>query len=349
MAEKSLYYDFSRVLSYKRFLNFIEGSRGAGKTYGLKKLVIRDFLQNASQFIWVRRYDDEKIAFSEFFNDLSEEFPEHEMKFEGGKFKLRKRSPEGEKNKTQFETMGYGIILSKALYRKGSPFPAVRTVIFDEYVIPTGAIHYIPSEPERFLDLMTTIFRDRGNGRVFLVSNSISITNPYWIYFNLVPKRHGITTFSNHPDILIERIENTNFKNYMKTTAIGRLTAGTKYSDYSIDNAVLEDNNEFIAPKTDWARYIGGLRFTKNFYGVWYDDKNGILYINKSYDLTGGRCWCVTRDDMTPNVVLIQSSSQAEIMRLLKLSFTSSAMYFSDAVVKNQICEMMGYISAKYN
>ena len=35
-----MYYDYSKILSYKAVFNFIIGARGCGKSYGAKKMLI---------------------------------------------------------------------------------------------------------------------------------------------------------------------------------------------------------------------------------------------------------------------------------------------------------------------
>jgi predicted AAA+ superfamily ATPase len=39
------YYDFKYVLSHNAVYNFVVGARGLGKTYGAKKMVIRNYLR----------------------------------------------------------------------------------------------------------------------------------------------------------------------------------------------------------------------------------------------------------------------------------------------------------------
>ena len=36
--DSNIFWDMRRTMSYNRFLNFIVGNRGGGKTYGFKKM-----------------------------------------------------------------------------------------------------------------------------------------------------------------------------------------------------------------------------------------------------------------------------------------------------------------------
>ena len=75
-----MYWDINRCLSYNCLFNFIVGARGVGKTYGAKRFVIKKFLQNQEQFVYVRRYKDELKKMKRFFDDIEREFPTTEFK-----------------------------------------------------------------------------------------------------------------------------------------------------------------------------------------------------------------------------------------------------------------------------
>ena len=53
------YYNYHRILSYNCPVNCLFGERGCGKSYGAKKYVIQQYNKNRSQFLYLRRYDNE--------------------------------------------------------------------------------------------------------------------------------------------------------------------------------------------------------------------------------------------------------------------------------------------------
>ena len=57
------YYDYHRILSYNCPVNLLFGERGCGKSYGAKKYVIEQYLKKQSQFLYLRRYDNELKKF----------------------------------------------------------------------------------------------------------------------------------------------------------------------------------------------------------------------------------------------------------------------------------------------
>ena len=56
------YYNYNRILSYNAPVNILIGERGCGKSYGAKNYVIKQFLKNHSQFVYLRRYENELKA-----------------------------------------------------------------------------------------------------------------------------------------------------------------------------------------------------------------------------------------------------------------------------------------------
>ena len=53
------YYDYHKIISYNCPLNILIGERGVGKSYGAKKYVIKKYLKDKSEFMYLRRYDNE--------------------------------------------------------------------------------------------------------------------------------------------------------------------------------------------------------------------------------------------------------------------------------------------------
>lgn len=77
------YYNYNRILSYNTPVNILIGERGCGKSYGAKNYVIKQYLKNRSDFLYLRRYENElKSVFEinknnpkDFFDDIRKDFP----------------------------------------------------------------------------------------------------------------------------------------------------------------------------------------------------------------------------------------------------------------------------------
>ncbi|MCG5559890.1 phage DNA encapsidation protein, partial [Klebsiella pneumoniae] len=82
---------------------------------------------------------------------------------------------------------GWAIPLSTWQSEKSNAYPNVTTIIFDEFIREKDKTGYLANEAEALLNLMDTVFRGRDNVRCVCLSNAVSVVNPYFLYFNLVP------------------------------------------------------------------------------------------------------------------------------------------------------------------
>lgn len=327
------YYDYGPVLSYNKFLNFIEGNRGCGKTYGAKKLCIDDFIKRGNQFFYVRRYKGELDDIKTFFDDIAEIYPERKFTVKGGN--------KGGEFQMDGVTIGFYKPLSTSLYLKSVPFPKVRTIVFDEYVIDKGNVRYLKNEAELFLELCSTILRLR-NGRVLMLSNAISAVNPYFLYLNILPEYKKQYTIMD--DIIIERVENEAYKEAARNTALGRITKGLRYSEYAVENKYLRDNDDFVSLRPLKGKYYCTLKYKGRNYGIISDTDNGRLWVSKSYDKSCKLKWAVTKEDHSPNTSLLRAISRSSVIKYIRICYEESAIFYEDIVVKNQFYEILSLL-----
>lgn len=59
------YYDWEKTLSYDADVTMVIGARGVGKTFGLRKQCIKDFLRDGSRFVEVTRFKNELSGVSD--------------------------------------------------------------------------------------------------------------------------------------------------------------------------------------------------------------------------------------------------------------------------------------------
>ena len=138
------YYNYKRILSYNVPVNVLIGERGCGKSYGAKEYVIDKFLKNRSQFIYLRRYENElKSVFEkdknnpkDFFDDLKSNDKSKYMNLEA---KRRIFYING-------ECFGFAKRLTEAQDLKSATYENVKTIIIDEYPIEKNKRYYLPDE-----------------------------------------------------------------------------------------------------------------------------------------------------------------------------------------------------------
>ena len=329
---KSIFYRPDKIRSYNAFINFIVGARGVGKTFSLTETVINDYIKTGKQFMYVRRRVTELEDISKFFDDMikHEKFPNHTLSVETDK--------RGATFKVNGEVCGYARALSVQHYLKSIAFPDVYNMIFDEFIIDKGGNkNYLPNEVVDFLEILESVFRMR-DARVYMLSNALSIGNPYFSYFDVeikhddhikvvkridddIPERKG------EPLIVIEMVQNERYREVKKKTVLGNLIKGTAYGDYAVNNTFLRDQTEFIKKRSNFARCQYRIRFNDIDYGVWIDYNDNNIYIdNKSFDPTTPFA-VINFNEHSPNSTLVDRSHHR--MKEIKQAFNNSKLWFN--------------------
>ena len=327
----NIFYDYQRILSYNALLNFIIGERGVGKSYGAKKYVAQRFIKKHKQFVYLRRYKTElkqammkngnPIFFEQIKNDES-------MK----KHKLTN------KNDTMYiddKLCGYAMPLSVANILKSSTYEDVDTIIFDEFIIDKGNYHYLQNEVIQLLDVIETVARLR-DIRVLFLGNAISITNPYFSFFNLsLPYNSDIKTFKDGL-IVVNYIKNLKYREVKKSTRFGKLIDGTEYGKYAIDNEFLRDSKSFIRKKTKTCKFYYILVLNGKKYGIWCDYQNGLMFVSNDYDPNCPVLFSINPDDHNENTLMIRCRTSPFFKSLIE-HYRLARLCFENQQIKNNV------------
>ena len=319
-----MWYDINRTLSYNALFNFVIGMRGVGKTYAFKRWAIRDFLKTGAQFAYVRRYKTEikNDKLKKFFKDVSQEFPDHNFEVKGYKFIIDGKEA------------GQAFPLSTSKIEKSVPFPEINKICFDEFILDKGSYHYLPDEVTNFLELYSTIVRLRDDNPVFLLSNAITVTNPYFDYFSVKLPYGGKTIARTGNEIIVEVIRDAEFTEAAKSTRFGSIIAGTEYGAYNMENEFYRDNRNFVAKKTPGSEYYFTVRYNGSEYGIWIDYKEGLLTVSRDIDPSSLRVYALTNDDHRPNALLV-AGPRAIGLQTLRNMYNLGAVRFESVSVKN--------------
>lgn len=329
-------FKLQKVLSYNCFLNIIIGERGVGKSYELKRYSANKFIKKNKKFAYIRRYKTElskalkKGSEPIFFNEISTrpEFKEHKFTNSNDTFYI------------DGKICGYAIPLSTSNILKSSQFNDVDTIIFDEFQVMKGVYHYLNNEVENFLELIETINRLRPNVKIFMLSNAISITSPYFTFFNLtLPYNSDIKTFKNNT-ILVHYIKNIEYRKLKKQSSFGKLVDGTKYGEYAIDNKFLQDNNCFIMKKSKNSKLFFTLKIDTHFYGVWKDFQNECIFISSKTNINYPIKLALTNESHDNNTIYIKSKVNV-FFKSLQNHYECGKLYFENQSIKNMVCNCL--------
>lgn len=329
------YFNYNKVISYGVPVNILIGSRGCGKSYGAKKYVINKFLKNKSEFLYLRRYDNElKSVFSRsnYFDDISNEYKDHELKAKDRKFYI------------DDVVFGYAKRMTEAQDIKSSNFDNVKTIIIDEYFIEkTKGRYYLKNEGMILLGIFDSIIRNRSDVTIFILGNSTEDLeySPLFSFFNLsLPFGKDIKLFKENT-ILVNYINNSDFQKQRENTLIGKLAKGTKYEDYAIHNKIINRNKDFLEHKSGTAKFVFALKYNNSIFGVWCDYLLGKMYVSQDYIKNTPYIFSLTLQDHTPNTMMYNAIKNYNFFKTFITNFKLGNVYFENQKLKHDVYEIL--------
>lgn len=210
MADK--YYSLKNILKKGLPIHaqyyMIFGERSNGKTYSLKSLGlngfsdidikkfseinIKGFIQDGSQFAIVRRWADDfrgKRGAS-MFDDLVQDGSIKKwtrgkwdnVYYYSGRWFLAKYDRDLDKMVHDNEPFAYAFAISTMEHDKSTSYPRINKIIFDEF-LTRGT--YLPDEFTLFMNVVSTIIRDRKDVIIFMLGNTVNQYCPYFTEMGL--------------------------------------------------------------------------------------------------------------------------------------------------------------------
>ena len=190
---KNSYYTIKRIQKENADINIIFGERGNGKTYSVQDILLDRFLKKGEQCFILRRWmEDVKTSNAQNMWDgkLLSKFYDRS----GGRFRniILKANrfiavDYDDKDKpiiNEANTVGFVWDLNEAERLKGQSFPFVTNIVFEEF-ISLSQMGYLPEEVNFFLNVLSTIIRDRTDVKIWMLGNTINPYNPYFKYFGI--------------------------------------------------------------------------------------------------------------------------------------------------------------------
>lgn len=190
--EKLKFYSLQAILEKNADYNVIFGERSNGKTYAVLEYGIRRYLQTGEQMAYIRRWREDlrgKRADSLFANHVNNGLIEqltggkfNEVFYMSGKWWLSFYNSDTKKRVPDNKPFCFGFCLSEQEHDKSSSFPEVTTIVFDEFLTRR---YYLPDEFMLFMNVLSTIIRQRDNVKVFMLGNTVNKYCPYFAEMGL--------------------------------------------------------------------------------------------------------------------------------------------------------------------
>lgn len=191
-TETIKFYSLKNLLEKHADYNIIFGERSNGKTYAVLEYGLKRFIQTGEQMAYVRRWREdlrgkrsENLFANHVNNGLVEKLTDgkfNEIFYLGGKWFLSFYNSETGKRTPDPTPFCFGFCLSEQEHEKSSSYPNVTTVVFDEFLTRR---YYLPDEFMLFMNLLSTIIRQRDNVKVFMLGNTVNKYCPYFTEMGL--------------------------------------------------------------------------------------------------------------------------------------------------------------------
>lgn len=349
----SSFYDGSKLLSLKDAerktpeIYICTSNRSAGKTTYFSSKMVKDFLKNGKKFCLVYRYAYEcnNVA-DKFFNDIGQLFfPEYIMIQEPGEkdtfvylYLQLRNDPESK------VLCGYCVALNKATaLKKLSHLIQCDVMYFDEFQPEDG--QYAPNEISKFQSVHTSLARGQGKQvkylPVILVSNYVSVLNPYYSALGITSRLQDKTNFLRGRGWVLEQGFNASASNAQKLSAFNRAFEDSDYTKYASERFYLNDDNSLISKIEGNNEYIMTFRFEKKDYAIRNYYTLGLIYVSKNVDMSNTSRYAVTSDDMNESTKLIKGNSF--LLGRLRALFDEGAFRFYDLECKNALFNLISY------
>ena len=357
MITQSKYWDIERTLTHNVLFYVIVGNRSAGKTYACKKRGINNFIKKGEQFVYVRRYENDlKDSLPTFFDDIikNNEYPDYEFKVDGTKLYCRMKVDENKKQTwTKEDVCGYGVVLSTADNKKSISYPNVTLIIYDEFMLDSQSSmqRYLKNEPRSLMSLYETVARpgtEHPRCILFMLSNSISINNPYFLTWDLQmpdtskPDKNGKYIW-HHPkrSIIVENVKKSEMVEAKKQHEFYTITKGTGYDDFSIDNSFINDDETFVEKRSSTARPYFSFIYKDQRFGVWISMIDGLMWVSDKFDPGYPIVYSITMKDHKPNTMFLRSRKQAQHFNNFIQAYKDGCVRFESTLIKSMCYEVI--------
>lgn len=187
------YYDINNIMALDCQYSLIFGKRSNGKSYAALKYGLEQHIKSGYkyQMAYVRRWAEDFVkqrAPSMFSSLICNGNGENEIEiltkgeyntvyYHSRRWYLAKFDDETRELKKAEEPFCFGFALSEMEHDKSTSFPNITTIIFDEF-ISRGT--YLKDEFILFMNVCSTIIRDRTNVKIIMLGNTVNQYCPYF-------------------------------------------------------------------------------------------------------------------------------------------------------------------------
>ena len=187
------FYSLDRIKKMKCHYNLIFGKRSNGKTYAVLYEGLKTFVEKGKQMAYIRRYREDFIGKrgQTLFNSLVSTGAVSQLtggkwdnvRYSSSQWFLAKKDPKNpDKLISDSVPFCYGFSLGQMEHDKSTSYPDVTMIVFDEFISRIG---YIPNEFVMFMNVLSTIIRQRDDVTIYMLGNTVNKYCPYFAEMGL--------------------------------------------------------------------------------------------------------------------------------------------------------------------
>ena len=349
------YYDGTKLLSMKDKngdvpeIYMCTSNRTAGKTTYFNRLAVNRFLSGKGKFALLYRfnYELDNVA-DKFFKDIGGLFfPKYSMRSE------RRSSGIYHElflvNNQAYDddgvSCGYAITLNSAdqIKKLSHLFSDVEMILFDEFQSETNK--YCADELTKFKSVHTSIARGQGKQYryvpVYMMSNPISIINPYYVDMGISDRLRSDTKFLRGTGFVLEQGYVETASKAQHDSAFNRAFQNDEYLLYSSECVYLNDNTAFIDKPEGTGHYIATIKYMNYEFGLREYAGQGIIYCDNRPDRTYPFKIAITTDDHQINYVMLKRNDT--VLTTLRYFFEKGCFRFKDIKCKEAVLKALSY------
>lgn len=341
------FYDGTKLLSLldingnKPELYLCTSNRSGGKTTYFGRLLINRFLNKNQKFGLIYRYNYElDNVVDKFYKDINTLFfPCHSM--------TSKRRASGIFHELFLDSKscGYAISLNSAdqLKKYSHLLSDIDSLLFDEFQSENN--HYCSDEVKKFISVHTSIARGQGKQvryvPVYMISNPVSIINPYYISMGISERLTSSTKFLRGDGFVLEQGFVETASKLQKESGFNRAFSDNSYVNYSSEAIYLNDNSSFIEKPSGRNKYLATLKYKGDYYAIKEYSENGYVYCDNKPDMSFPTKISITTDDHAVNYVMLKRNDF--FLSNLRYLFERGCFRFKDLKCKEAVLHALSY------
>lgn len=261
------WYDARALKSRNALISIVAGPPSIGKTYRFKLDTVEDAIRTGRQIMWVRRTVIELgFAKSGFFDSIA-------ALHEGFEFRVEGNAGQVKMDGGEWRTIVRFAALSTSYQMKGTEYPEVATIVYDECFTASGK-PYLVDEVEKLRRLWITVNRERrgpdgrSKTRLYLLGNPITLDNPYFLEWGFDGSREWQKGQRTGGDVILHLVDAAKYVRRVGESVYGR-ALGTAQLDYSGGVYFLPDGGLVVDERPADSTPFATLVTLRGTFGLW--------------------------------------------------------------------------------